>query len=187
MRLIQQKVRGRMVVDDGFLLWTKASAKVSAEEVDVSADAYSFIRYAFAMRGTEHAVYPALLLDDWGNEVRKLELYAWVEEHGDAFPRAEIFGRDHAGKETQVFLRELELVYRYGAVIAPARDALIADCVPLRHIFLSDPAVSAPERCKPPEKVTTPLRRARIKWWKLPPEYQSVDGGDFAFRSISDQ
>ena len=179
MRLIQQKVRGELVVEDGFWLWTKESVG----EVDVSADAYSFIRYSLTVRGTELAVYPALLLDDWGNEVRKLELYKWVEENGDAYPRAEIFGVDHAGKKTQLFLRELELGYRYGGVLAPTRDAAITDCVPLNHIFLSDPAVSQPERCKPPEKVTTPLRRAKIKWWKVPPTYSS----DFAFRSISNQ
>lgn len=182
MRVIQQKVRGRMVGDGVFWLRTKAD-RVGGD-VDVSESAgVSYLRYAFVTRGSELAVYPSSMLDDWGNEIRKLELYAWVEENGDAFPRGEIFGLDHGGKETQIFLRDLELAYRYLAVVAPSREAVIADCVPLHHILISNPAVSDPARCKVPSAVTTPLRRARIKWWDVPLDYS----GDFEFLTISGQ
>ena len=68
-----------------------------------------FLRTAYLRRGTEQPIFPAFLLDDWGSEIRKLELYRWVAEFGDQFPRAELFGFDANGLETQQFLRDLEI------------------------------------------------------------------------------
>ena len=63
------------------------------------------LRYALVRQGTEEHILPAFLLDDWGAEIKGLALYRWIEEQGDYFPRAELFGFDAGGGETQVFLR----------------------------------------------------------------------------------
>jgi hypothetical protein len=124
-----------------------------------------FLRYALVMQGTERHIFPSLLLDDWGKERDTIGLYRWIFEQGQRFPRAEIFGFDHLGRKTQVFLRDLEIFFKYPCYIAPARNASIADSERLHVIFLPEPGrQGAPQEVEAPEQITWPLRHSAVQW-----------------------
>lgn len=134
------------------------------------------LRYAVVIMGPEDHVIPALLLDDWGHELRGLAIYDFVRDQGDQFPRAEIFGFDLDGSETQLFLRSLELHQRWPCYVYPDRHTPLAEGALLNAVLLPTEGVTRPEPlAKPPaERVKRPLRGARLRWWQVP-----LDTADF--------
>jgi len=112
-------------------------------------------------------ILPSVLLDDWGAEVKKLELYRWIHEFGVQFPRAEVFGLDSQGAPVQYFLRDLDLLGRYPTYAFTEIDAPASAGVLLRAALLPDESVKRPEPAEPPDDVKPPLRRARLTWWRV--------------------
>lgn len=164
MRAIRQRVQGEVWQANGrsaLLLRDPAPGKDAADLL--------YLHYALVTLGREELIFPALLVDDWGAEVRGLKLYRWVREHGNEFPRATIFGFEADGRETQVFLRELELY-----VTLPVYAAAAAG-IRLDAILLPEEGVAAPEKVKRPSALERPLRSARVQWWRIPPETSSFD------------
>lgn len=159
-KAIWHKVKGRLFLQaaPNGLLW-----------LDESAASDIYLRYALVTIGREDEIFPALLLDDWGNEMRKLDIYRWMREEGDLFPRAELFGYDWQGQEEQCFLRELELHLRLPCYAYLDPEAPLAQGVRLGDIMLPQPALAAPERIKRPDFINPPLRYARLNWWQGPP------------------
>lgn len=135
-----------------------------------------YLRYAYIVQGPEDPIFPAFLLDDWGHEIRKLALYGWIEEHGNEFPRAELFGYELDGRETQVFLRALELYARYPCFIYPDKTTPVEQGRPLHHILIPDPAVTVPTKIKRPAEVELPLSRAKLSWWHVNPHTLTESG-----------
>lgn len=166
-KLIREKTNGRAA-----LLLRELAAEEGAVDL-------VYLRYALVTRGPEDHIFPSFLLDDWGNEVRGLPLYQWVYEFGDQFPRGEIFGFERDGRETQVFLRELELYARLPCYAYATRDVALADGIVLTAVLLPDTAAAAVQRIAPPEELERPLRSARVTWWRVPP-----DSGEFDFSLI---
>ena len=136
-----------------------------------------YLRYAFVTQGVESHILPAFVLDDWGKEIKWLELYEWVREYGDQFPRAEVFGFDLSGKTTQVFLRELDLVSKLPCYAYPAKETPLAAGSLVEAILLPDPGVTTVEKAKrpPATEVGQPLRSARVSWWRATPSLTSFD------------
>ncbi|MCL4868143.1 MAG: hypothetical protein KJ063_04175 [Anaerolineae bacterium] len=165
MRPISQKVNGVLYEKEGetALLLDDAAAPL-------------FLRYAFVIQGPEDPIFPAFLLDDWGREIGKLALYQWVAENGNLFPRAEIFGYELDGRETQVFLRALELYARYPCYVYPDKDAPVERGRLLRHILIPEAIAATPAKTKRPDNPHLPLARARLSWWHINPAHLFENG-----------
>lgn len=164
MRPINHKLNGTLYTqnDKLALLWDDAAATL-------------YLRYAFIVRGPEDHIIPAFLLDDWGNEIRKLELYRWVEENADFFPRAELFGYEMDGSETQVFLRAFELISRYPCYVYPDKTTPVPQGRRLHRIWLPDSTVTEPVKVECPAEIKSPLRRAQLSWWRVNPQTLTAD------------
>lgn len=174
MRAVSQRIAGKLFIDNGrgaITLFDPAAPKDGQDLL--------FLRYAFITRGPEDHIFPAFLLDDWGTEVRSLRLYDWVREYGDRFPRGELFGFEQDGRETQLFLRELELYARYPLYAFASRRQPVEEGVLLSAILLPVAGATAvPQRIKRPADIPFPLKRARVSWWEVG---ESVGELDFSF------
>ena len=164
MRAIKQHVHGTLLVEGGNCALLLEDAEPTSEAANSL-----YLRFALVTLGAERPILPASILDDWGGEIRGLELYEWLREFGDQFPRAELFGFDLKGRETQFFLRELELVGRLLCYAYPAQNAPLIDGAPVGTILIPDPSVSDPRRIKRPPKIRRPLRSAKVTWWLVNP------------------
>ncbi len=127
-----------------------------------------YLAFALVTQGIAAQLLPAVLLDDWGNEIKGLGLYDWVRENGLHFPRAEVFGQTPAGETGQYFLRDMELFAPTPVYAATDKTAPIATWLPLGAVLLPDAALLAPQPAAPPDGLTGPLRLARVSWWRVP-------------------
>lgn len=169
---ICQRVGGYLLENDGKTALVLENLRPAKDATDVL-----FLRYGLVTKGPEEHIFPAFLLDDWGREVRGLKLYAWLSENGERFPRGEIFGFEQDGRETQCFLRELELYARVPCYAYTAVDSAVETGRLLDAILLPDVAVDKVERIKRPSDLKRPLRTARVSWWQIP---ANRDGFDFS-------
>lgn len=165
-KAISQRVQGTSFTGEGGAALLLKNARPGSETADSL-----YLRYAFVTQGVEYHVLPAFVLDDWGTEIRSLELYEWVQDYGDQFPRAELFGFDLSGKATQHFLRELELYSKLPCYAYPAKDTLLAQGVQIDTILLPDTDVTTVQKIKrpPAAEVGRPLHSARVSWWRVNP------------------
>ena len=172
MKAVRQGVRGSLLTDNGRTALLLKDAWPAAETADTI-----YLRYAFVTQGVESHILPAFVLDDWGKEIKSLELYEWVRAYGDQFPRAEVFGFDVSGKTTQVFLRELDLVSKLPCYAYPTKETPLADGALVEAILLPDVEVSAAQKTKrpPATEVGPVLRSARVSWWRVNPLLTGFD------------
>ena len=134
-----------------------------------------FLRYPLLQRGTEALLFPAFLLDDWGNEVRGMKLYEWIREFGEQFPRAEIFGLTQFGQETQLFMRDVELYAKLPCYAWQNRKADVETGILVNGVLLPTKGATDVVRIKRPAGIKRPLRSARLSWWQLPPHATRFD------------
>ena len=160
MKALQQQIRGLLM----------AQEEMAAVLLDDHATGL-YLRFPLVSLGAEDAIFPAFLLDDWGNEINTLELYQWVRDNGPQFPRAEVFGYELDGSETQAFLRALDLVTRYPCYAYPAADAPISAGTLVRLMFVLDSSVDQAVRIKRPAGIEPPLRDAQLHWWRVNPVF----------------
>ena len=125
------------------------------------------IRLGFILRGSEQVLFPESLLDDWGHEIDSLELYAWLNENGPHFPRAEIFGFDSTGRPAQCFVREVDLMIGYACYVFGSTDEAIDTGVCLDAILLPRPDMDRPQRLAAPTEIQAPLSQAKVEWWAV--------------------
>ncbi|MFN2136671.1 MAG: hypothetical protein ACK2UK_11995 [Candidatus Promineifilaceae bacterium] len=170
MRPISQRVAGRLLIQDrinGLILLDPGPPEDAPDSL--------YLRFALVTRGPGDHIFPAFILDDWGKEIRTAALYDWVREYGDHFPRGEIFGFEQDGRETQAFLREMEIYARLPCYACISPREPVEESHLLTTILLPDAAVGAPQRIKPPAELATPLRRARVIWWRIPASLDEID------------
>lgn len=158
MKVLKQRVNGRL----------QTAGAQSILLLDDEAETL-YLRFAILTVNLEHQILPALLLDDWGHEMKSLELYEWTRENGLRFPRAELFGFDPHGQEVQYFLRDLDLLARYPCYAYFKSDTPLADGRPLEAVCLPDPVLGGPVKIRRPEHVESPLRHAQVSWWRIHP------------------
>lgn len=161
MKIIKQSVPGTLLVD---------GEKTALIMGNAESGATVYLAYALISQGPGHQILPTSLLDDWGNEIGRLDLYKWIHENGPRFPRAEVFGYSPSGEREQYFLRDLELfakypVYAFGGDDQPANSGIL-----LRAVLIPDVTTVEPQWIDPPEDLTPPLREARVSWWRVGPE-----------------
>lgn len=142
MNLISQHIHGRF--QDGTLTLIDAMPE---EKTAVSLH----LLFPFITRGDEIHIFPASVLDDWGQEIKGMELYEWVRENGEQFPRAELFGMDKNGRSIQEFLRGLEIYFRFPCYLHHADNH-----APINTIILP-PATQR-------KNLPYPLRRVKVTW-----------------------
>ena len=166
MKIIKDPTPGTLLVDDGL-----AALRLGPPDTENVV----YLTYAFITQGPEHQILPSVLLDDWGKEIGKLALYSWIEENGQRFPRAELFGVAPNGAAAQYFLRDLELLANYPLYAFAGENAAPDSAVPVRAVLIPDDTVSAPQRAAPPDDVKFPLNRARVEWWRANPRRADLD------------
>lgn len=158
--IITQPIPGTLIVD-GAQKALRLGEPGSAERV--------YLAYALVTQGPEYQILPSVLLDDWGNKVGSLNLYAWIRENGLRFPRAEVFGESPAGAPGQYFLRDLELFGHYPVYAFSGADAPAATGILVRDVLVPDVAVTAPQPTEPPTEIAPPLREGHLRWWRVNP------------------
>lgn len=176
MRALTQRAKGIFCTgDDGNGLLLQAG------------DDRLFLRFALVVRGSERRIFPALLLDDWGRERKSLDLYRWIYEQGQRYPRAELFGFDDQGRKTQRFLRDLEIFFPYPSYLYPTSEAPVEEGVLLDTLFLPDPDQDVPKEIAVPQEAPWPLRHAAVEWRSIAPSALVASGWvlqpDFGSRS----
>jgi hypothetical protein len=174
MRAVRQRVSGHLLPGDGknALLLQKVSPPKEAPNL-------LYLRYALVTRGPGDHIFPAVVLDDWGKERRNLTLYQWILENGDHFPRAEIFGFDIDGSETQAFVRAMEHFARFPCYAYAPDDPDISSGKLLSAILLPNAQVDEPQRIKKPQDLELPLSNARVSWWSVPEGLEEFDLASF--------
>lgn len=163
---IRQKVQGKIYEENGRVaIWLRQGDEV-VEGLAVQA---FYLRYAIPVMGPETHIFPALLLDDWGNEIKKLRLYSWIRENGELSPRAEVFGFTREGQESQWFLRELEIYFKHPLYVFPTKGTPLADGKLVSAVMVTGEADQQPTQIKRPPEIDAPLRRSAVTWWRVPP------------------
>lgn len=166
MRIIKEPVPGILVVDQELV----ALRLDSTDPVRLV-----YLSYALVTRGPEHQILPSVLLDDWGMEIGRLDLYRWIEENGQMFPRAEVFGTDPFGVKTQYFLRDLELSAKYPLYAFAERNAASASAARVNAILIPDDLTDEPQRITRPSDIKPPLRKADVEWWRVGLRQDTLD------------
>ena len=170
MRALRQKIAGQLIQQD-----KKTGILLRQERPDPTADDLLYLRFAFVIRGPGDHIFPAFILDDWGRETRSLKLYRWVRENGERFPRGEIFGYEQDGRETQCFIRELELYARYPCYVYQDEAQPIPEGILLNAVFMVDERSASPQRLKRPVDIKGPLYSSFVTWWKVPPNFDNFE------------
>lgn len=158
--IITQPIPGSLIVD---------GEKIALRLGEPDATERVYLAYALVTQEPEYQILPYMLLDDWGNEVGSLGLYAWIQENGLRFPRAEVFGESLAGAPTQYFLRDLELFGQFPVYAFSEADAPTSSAVQVREILVPDAATAAPQPTEPPAEIASPLRDGLLRWWRVNP------------------
>ncbi len=172
MRAVRQRVQGKLLEENGRFAFLLTNSKPARD-----AENLLYLGYALVTLGREEHIFPSFLLDDWGNEIRGVKLFRWIRDNGNEFPRAEIFGYEKDGSETQVFARALELYATLPCYAYPSRTAPVTEGHLLKAILLPDASVTVPERIKRPSSdlLERPLRSARVQWWLVSPDTTAFD------------
>ena len=174
-KAVAQRVSGRLLRENEAKRNGRTALFLTDSSPDAAAEDLLFLRFAFVIMGTEAPLFPSFLIDDWGGEVRGTAVYRWVKENGNQFPRAEIFGFDGQGNETQRFVRELELYAKLPCTAYATREAPLTQGTPVHAILLPDETVTEPVKIKRPSGLKRPLSAARVTWWQVPPTLSTFD------------
>ena len=162
MKFIKQRMAATLLADGSWVALRLHEAGPEEEAV--------YLAFALTTQGIAAQIVPAVLLDDWGKEIKGLALYDWVQEHGWRFPRAELFGVTPYGEEIQYFLRDMELLAPWVVYGAADKSLPIGDWLPVQAVLLPDEALFAPEPAEPPADLPGPLTAAAVTWCHVPPD-----------------
>jgi hypothetical protein len=170
MKPIKQRVGGEVLAQGDAYALVLRTLQPDAEDSDLV-----YLRFPFLTRGPGDVIFPAMVVDDWGREMRSLGLYKWVRENGDRFPRSEIFGYEADGRETQVFLREMELLARLPCYAYAAPESAVTQGHLISAVLIEEPGTETAARIKRPPDLSLPLSAARVSWWHIPPGLRDID------------
>lgn len=173
--MIQQHIHGKLLSssnpkEDG----RRALLLLDAAPESKTADSL-YLSFALLVRGPEDHILPALLKDDWGNERHGLDIYGWIEDEGNYFPRTELFGYDVDGTQAQCFLRAIELYAKLPCYLFMAKNRPVTEGIRLQAILLPDESAETVQKVKRPSTLQRPLRSAAVSWWQVPPTIATFD------------
>lgn len=167
-KAVSQHVWGKLIWENKVAGNGRLALLLTDPKPQIASEASLWLRFAFVTVGVEEHLFPSFLIDDWGGEVRSLPLYRWVQDKGNQFPRAEIFGFERDGTSVQYFVRELELYAKLPCYVYPDKQTPLAEGRLLDAILLPEPTISQPEKIKRPSHLKRPLAAARVRWWQVP-------------------
>lgn len=162
MKFIKQRIPATLLADGEWVALRLHENEPEAEGI--------YLAFALTTQGIAAQIVPAVLLDDWGKEIKGLALFEWVAEHGWRFPRAELFGVSPHGQAEQYFLRDMELLAPLVVYASADKSLPIGDWWPVQAVLIPDATLFAPELTVAPADLTGPLRRAGVSWWRVPPD-----------------
>ncbi len=151
-----QSINGELVSQDGI---AALLLEPSFEQV--------YLRYMLLVIGSEELFVPELLLDDWGHEIKTLDLYRWIQKNGDQFPRAELFGYSLDGEKRQYFIRELDLVELYPCYGFQDPGSSLTDGLVIEHFVMCDKDSVVPHRSEASSDFVGPMINASVIWWRV--------------------
>lgn len=166
MNVVTQRVQGQLLTANG----RTALLLHNPEPTPTQTAASLYLRFAFSLQGVETPIFPAELLDDWGNSIKRWPIYEWVADYADEFPRAEMFGFGGNGRETQAFLRDLELTERVHCYAFADKRSPIGEGVRVEAVLLPMVGVSEAVKMKRPLEGKRPLIEGKLSWWQVPPD-----------------
>lgn len=156
MSVIAEEVAGILLVE---------GSRTALELVDRGQRVY--LCYGLQTFAEDLVILPEVVLDDWGRQIRGLQLYEWVQESGQRFPRAEVFGYDPAGTRQQYFLREIDLMAKYPSYAYVSRDSPVSEGRLLEAALIPIPSGEGHRQRRRPPEIAGPLRNARVEWWEI--------------------
>lgn len=165
MKVITEDIAGQVIEGDS----AHAVYLLGAESAE-----HVYLAYALTTLGPEDLMLPKVLLDDWGNEKTGTQIYEWIRENGNQFPRAEVFAVGIDGRERQHFLRDLELYITYPVYALPTPTSAATSAVAIAVVLIPDSSVTAPTRTERPATIGAPLRWGRVSWWLVPPAVRDL-------------
>lgn len=142
------------------------------------------LRLGLVLQGEEELLLPESLLDDWGHEIRGIELYQWVRENALHFPRAELFGFDRGGRPQQRFIRELDVTVKHPCFIYENSNVAFERGVQVTDILLPRQITERQKQRQTPADVAFPLSQSDVQWWLVEdrlarrPDYDFFDQSD---------
>ncbi len=163
MKTVVKRVAGELITGADV-----TALKLHNPQPDAESGNLIYLRFAFVTHGPGDPIFPSFILDDWGREIRGLKLYEWVWKNGERFPRGEIFGFEKDGRETQCFLRELEIYARLPTYAFQNDNQRVTEGALLNAVLLPEKSIDAPSQISRPEEIEQPLQSALVSWWRAP-------------------
>lgn len=157
MSVISQKINGLLLYKDD----------VAAVFLDDSASAVT-LALGLYEKDSDAVILPESILDDWGHEISPSSLYEWLQENGDQFPRAEVFGQDLEGKTIQRFLREIELVGKFPCFAYKPDKKCTKQWIRMRAIIILNTKIVDVQNIQRPQDIDSLLAIAKVSWWASP-------------------
>lgn len=70
-----------------------------------------YVRPAYRSQWPPHDyILPSDVIDDHGNHFSAPDIYPWLDEHGDMFPRSDLLGLTQNGQKVETVVKTLDLV-----------------------------------------------------------------------------
>jgi len=100
-------------VEDYFLL-----SDTAIENTETTHDGTFTVRYGVVFLGKPHlSIVPALMALDYGAFKTGENAWDFLLNKSNRFPRADVIGHNNSGEDTQVFVRELDLMYPFDILV----------------------------------------------------------------------
>lgn len=87
------------------------------------------VRYAVVFLGKPHlSIVPALMALDYGEFKTGEDAWEFLLHKSNLYPRADVIGHNNKGEDTQVFVRELDLMYPFDILVYKDETSTTAIC-----------------------------------------------------------
>lgn len=125
----------------------------------------AYLRPAYRLWAGGAHLLPSEAIDDIGQHFRDRAAYDWLEERGDAFPRADVLGRRADGRPQSVFVKELDLADLTLYAAGQPSGSVVRLDLALEALAMPDSQALAP--VAPPAELA--LFERALPWYRLAP------------------
>lgn len=128
-----------------------------------------YLAYALVTQGPEYQTSPSVLLDDWGNQVGSLNLYARGDSSrtGCAFRAPRCLASRRPARRLNISYATWKLFGRFPVYAFSEAGAPAASGVLVRDVLVPDAATAGPQLTEPPQEIVIPLREGQLRWWRI--------------------
>lgn len=87
------------------------------------------VRYAVVLLGKPHlSIVPALMALDYGEFKTGEDAWDFLLNKSNLYPRADVIGHNNNGKDSQLFVRELDLMYPFDILVYADNNSTMPLC-----------------------------------------------------------